>query len=155
MNKIVKQSMIGAHTHINVLQALLGLIHDQATERTIENSHSTYELVYHMIIWQTVFIKNIKDEPVDWKEADEIAWPTEEQIAGKTWQDLVQEFKNGFKEAELLLETVDLNEPMKTFWDAPVIKMYFVLNQHNSYHLGQIITNRMAQGTWPPKEKVD
>ena len=62
MNKIVKQSMIGAHTHINVLQALPGLIHDQATERTIENSHSTYELVYHMIIWQTVFIKNIKDE---------------------------------------------------------------------------------------------
>jgi uncharacterized damage-inducible protein DinB len=154
LNEVVKESMVGDCTHLSVLEVFKGLTQDQAIERPIANSLSSYEILYHMVIWQEIFLKNIKDEPADWEEANRIAneqltqmaW---EKLSQKTWEQLVDDFKRSFDEANTLLETIDLSKPMKTFGNKPTLKMYFVLNQHNSYHMGQIIKNRVAQGTWP------
>ena len=110
-----------------------------------------------MIVWQDIFLKNIRDEPADWGEANRIANEqltqiVKEHLSEKTWEQLVDDFKRGFNEAGTLLETIDLNKPMKTFGNKPTLKMYCILNQHNSYHMGQIIKNRVAQGTWPLNE---
>ncbi len=156
-NKIVKESMVGDYTHLSVLEALEGLTHDQAIEKPIANSLSTYEILYHMFVWQDIFLKNIKDESADWEEANKIAneqltKKAKEHLSEKMWEQLVDDFKRGFNEADTLLETIDLSKPMKTFGNKPTLKMYCILNQHNSYHMGQIIKNRVAQGTWPLNE---
>ncbi len=156
-NKVIKESMVGDLTHSCVLDALKGLTYDKAIEKPIFNSHSTYEILYHMFIWQNIFLKNIKDEPADWKEAnktanEQLTEKSNEYISEKTWEQLVDDFKRDFNEAYALLETIDLSKPMKTFESKPTLKMYCILNQHNSYHMGQIIKNRVAQKTWPLKE---
>ncbi|UCG01325.1 MAG: DinB family protein [Candidatus Heimdallarchaeota archaeon] len=153
-NKIVKEAMVGDFTHSSVLEALEGLSHEQAIEKPITNSLSTYEILYHMFVWQDIFLKNIRDEPADWGEANKIANEqltknAKEHLSKKTWEQLVDDFKRDFYEADILLETIDLKAPMKTFRNKPTLKMYCILNQHNSYHMGQIIKNRVAQGTWP------
>ncbi|MFX0086098.1 MAG: DinB family protein [Candidatus Hodarchaeota archaeon] len=156
-NKVIKESMIGDLTHSCVLEALKGLTHDQAIEKPIANSQSTYEILYHMFVWQDIFLKNIKDEPADWEEANksaniQLTKKAKEYLTEKTWEQLVDDFKCDFNEANALLDTIDLNKPMKTFENKPTLKMYCILNQHNSYHMGQIIKNRVAQETWPLKE---
>lgn len=157
-NKVVKESMVGDYTHSSVLKALEVLTHDQAIEKPIANSLSTYEILYHMFVWQNIFLKNIKDEPADWGEANRIAneqltEKAKENLSEKTWEQLVEDFRNDFNEAGTLLETINLSKPMKTFENKPTLKMYCILNQHNSYHMGQIIKNRVAQGTWPLPNK--
>ncbi|MFX1517220.1 MAG: DinB family protein [Promethearchaeota archaeon] len=156
LNEVVKESMVGDCTHMSVLEVFKGVTHNQAIEKPIANSLSSYEILHHMIIWQDIFLKNIKDEPTDWEEANRIAneeltQTAKEMLSQKTWDQLVEDFTRSFDEAKTLLDTIDLSKPMETFpyGNKPTLKMYFVLNQHNSYHMGQIIKNRVAQGTWP------
>ena len=154
LNQVVKESMVGDFTHSSVLEALEGLTHDQAVEKPITNTLSNYEILFHMFIWQGVFLKNIRDEHADWGEAnrianDELTETAKEYLSEKKWDQLVDDFKRDFSEAEELLETIDLTKPMKSFRNKPTLKMYFILNQHNSYHMGQIVKNRVVQGTWP------
>jgi uncharacterized damage-inducible protein DinB len=156
-NEVIKESLVGEYTHSSVIESLEGLSHDQAIEKPIAKSSSTYEILFHMIIWQDTFLKNIKDESADWGEAnrianDELVKEVKKLLLEKKWEQLVDDFKRGFKEADTLLDTADLNKPMKTFRNKPILQMYCILNQHNSYHLGQIIKNRVAQGTWPLKK---
>lgn len=146
--EIVKDAMIGVDTHINVFKGLENLTHTQACERVIGQSHSTYEIVYHMIVWQEILIKNVKNEEVDWKAAMKTDWPTAEYMATNRWEELIVRFRKGFAEMEGLLVSEDLSRPLPTLQDAPLLKAFLVLNQHNSYHLGQISKNRVAQGTW-------
>ena len=159
-NEVMKKALVGEYTHSNVLEALKDLSHDQAIETPIANSSSNYEILFHMVIWQDTFLKNIKDEFADWGEAnrianDEIKEEVKKVMDNKKWEQLVNDFKQGFKEADKLLETVDLNQPMKSFRERPILQMYCILNQHNSYHMGQIVKNRVAQRTWPfEKNKV-
>jgi uncharacterized damage-inducible protein DinB len=156
-NKVMKESLVGEYTHSSVLESLEGLSHEQAIEKPIANSSSSYEILFHMVIWQDTFLKNIRDEFADWGEAnrianDEIKEEVKKILLHKNWEQLVNDFKLGFKEADNLLETIDLNKTMKSFRDKPILQMYCILNQHNSYHMGQIVKNRVAQGTWPLKK---
>ncbi len=154
LNEVMKESLVGKYTHSSVLESLEELTHNQAIEKPIANSNSTYEILFHMIIWQDIFLQNIKDESPDWGEANRIAneelgEEVQKILPIKTWDQLVEDFKQGFSDADTLLETIDLNKPLKSFMNKPVQQMYCILNQHNSYHMGQIIKNRVAQGTWP------
>jgi uncharacterized damage-inducible protein DinB len=149
-HEIIKDAMYGADTHINTLKGLTNLTHAQAIAHPIKNSHSTYEIVFHMIIWQEVLIKNIKGLQVDWKAATEHDWPAKEESEATSWEELQEKFRQGFHEMESLLTSIDLRVRLQTLLNAPAMKAFLVLNQHNSYHLGQISKNRVAQGTWPP-----
>ena len=155
LHEYIKAAMIGTHTHINLLKGLQGLTHKEAVEQTISKSHSTFEIVYHMMCWQDILFKNINGEPVDWKDVVETQkdWPSAEIIDELSWEELLNKFTKRFFKFQDLLESLDLNKHMTTLADAPIMKGYFVLNQHNSYHLGQISKNRFAQGTWPPVTK--
>jgi hypothetical protein len=148
----IKAAMIGTHTHINLLKGLEGLTHKEAVEQTISKSHSTYETVYHMMVWQDILFKNINGEMVDWKdvEKNQKDWPSMEIINELSWEELLGRFNKKFKELQELIGNLDLNIHVKSLANAPVLKGFLVLNQHNSYHLGQISKNRVAQGTWPP-----
>jgi uncharacterized damage-inducible protein DinB len=156
-NEVMKESLVGEYTHSSVIESLEGLSHNQAIEKPIAKSSSIYEILFHMLIWQDTFLKNIKDEVADWGEAnrianDELVKEVKRILPGKKWEQLVDDFKRDFKQADMLLDTVDLSTPMKTFRNKPRLQMYCILNQHNSYHMGQIIKNRVAQGTWPLKK---
>ena len=128
INEVMRESLVGEYTHSSVLEALESLSHDQAIEKPIANSSSSYEILFHMIIWQDTFLKNIRDEFADWGEAnrianDEIKEEIQKILPNKKWKELVNDFKQGFKEAEKLLETVDLSIPMKSFRDKPILQM--------------------------------
>jgi len=61
---------------------------------------------------------------------------------------LVKTFNDGLLEVEELIKTTDLQKPMPTWGNAPVIQAFIVLLQHNSYHYGQIVAIRQNLGIW-------
>lgn len=126
LTEVMKESLVGEYTHSSVVDSLEELSHDQAIEKPIAKSSSIYEILFHMVVWQDTFLKNIKDESTDWGEANRIANEELEEevnkiLKKKKWEELVNDFKRGFKEAGTLLDTIDLKKPMKTFRNKPVL----------------------------------
>ncbi|MHA1451165.1 MAG: hypothetical protein ACTSP4_17325 [Candidatus Hodarchaeales archaeon] len=69
---------------------------------------------------------------------------------------LVEKFTSGIEEAKELLSKVDFSSTFSLGDKLPplsTIKLYMVILQHNSYHLGQLVTIRKCIGDWPPLEK--
>jgi hypothetical protein len=77
-------------------------------------------------------------------------WPSSELQNDEPWEGLVERFKVGVERMQKLVLEVELEKPMAAWGDAPTAQPFIVIAQHNSYHLGQILINRKAQGSWSP-----
>ncbi|MFW9861801.1 MAG: DinB family protein [Candidatus Thorarchaeota archaeon] len=152
LGKALAAGLYGKGTHAESLKIVDGISDDQAKERITEHVHSSWEQLFHIVFWQDLCLKAARLEKVDWPKDGEPSWPAE--LTTDTWDDLVARFKSGLEEAKTLSLESDLAAPMASWADFPVLSSLIVLAQHNSYHLGQIVVNRLTQGTWPmPKEE--
>ena len=92
-----------------------------------------------------------KGNTVPWKTVKVNEWPSSDSLKkDSTWDNLVSTFKQCLKEATKVTDTIDLMKPMPGWNNAPAIQALLVLGQHNSYHLGQIVSIRKTLGYWPP-----
>ena len=66
----------------------------------------------------------------------------------RNFPNLVDKFLQGISKAEDLAKSIDLHKPLPAWSESPVIQAFMVLLQHNSYHLGQLITTRKSLGLW-------
>jgi uncharacterized damage-inducible protein DinB len=149
----VGKALHGHFTHRNSFTILDGLTHEQARQQPIADDYSSWEILYHIVYWQNLALGLIKGGEVDWKEASKKDWPSEDLEKGHDWGTLVERFKTLTTATNDLLNEVDLTAPMKSLGDAPTLRGFVIVAQHNSYHLGQIVMNRKAQGSWPPPEQ--
>ena len=147
LGKALAAGLYGKGTHAESLKIVDGISDEHAKERVVENVHSSWEHLFHIVFWQDLCIKAARLEKVEWPKEGEPSWPTES--TSDTWEELVGRFKSGLEEARTLSLESDLAASMASWADFPVFSSLIVLAQHNSYHLGQIIVNRLAQGTWP------
>ncbi|UCH05313.1 MAG: DinB family protein [Candidatus Thorarchaeota archaeon] len=147
--KALLDGLYGKHTHPDPVDAVRGLTYDTASQRVSEKVHSSLDLLYHLVFWQDLCLEAARGEKdVKWPEAAGEDWPQPgSQIE---WDVLVKRFRKGLKEGERIVAEVDLVMPLPAWRNIPMLRAMIVLAQHNSYHLGQIVTNRIAQGTWPP-----
>jgi len=149
--EIIRRSLHGKDAHIDPLKALKGLTAEMARKRPSPSSHSCWELLHHIVMWQSVCIDAIKGKEVDWEAAQRKEWPSQERMTDAAqWDNLVAKFERGLEEASQLVERVDLAKPIPAWGDAPTFQVLMVLVQHNSYHIGQIVATRIALGYWPP-----
>jgi len=105
-----------------------------------DKSHSSIELLYHMITWAEFTLKRVEgDKETDLKASEELDW-RKLDLKKNSWEKGIAEFKEihsnlikvlGNKDDEFLKQIVDYRE----------YNYRFLLNgliQHNIYHLGQI-----------------
>ncbi len=140
----------GKNTHIQPKKAVAGLNAENARKKPDNSNHSCWELLHHIVIWQEAIIEAIEGKQVDWQEVEKNHnWPSEEYLAkDSNYPNLVDKFLLGISKAEELAKSVDLHKPLPAWSEAPVIQAFIVLLQHNSYHLGQLITTRKILGLW-------
>jgi uncharacterized damage-inducible protein DinB len=152
LGKALAAGLYGKGTHADSLKIVDRISDDDAKERIAENVHSSWEQLFHIVYWQDLCIKAARLEGVEWPKDGSTSWPSDSTTS--TWDELVTRFKAGLKEAKALSIESDLAAPMASWANFPVLSALIILAQHNSYHLGQIVANRLAQGTWPmPEEK--
>ena len=143
----------GDWIHIEPKKALTGLTPITAKQKPNNSTHSCWELLHHIVIWQDAIIKHINGETIDWNEIEKNDnWPITELMRDESnFNNLVDRFYSGIEEAQNLLQKVDFTRTSSGFPQLSVIKLYLVLLQHVSYHIGQLITIRKCLGDWPPK----
>ncbi|MFW9997204.1 MAG: DinB family protein [Candidatus Odinarchaeota archaeon] len=150
----VTSGLHGKWTHIDPEKALVGMTPTNARKRPNGMSHSCWDLLHHMVIWQDAIIRQIKGETVDWNAVEKKDnWPAAETLTNDSnFTVLVKKFHNGIKEAKELLKTENLTGSTVIGEDLPelsVIKLYIILLQHMSYHVGQLVDVRKCLGDWP------
>ncbi len=147
LGKALAGGLYGKGTHAESLKIVDGISTAHAKERIVEKAHSSWEQLFHVVYWQDLCIKAARGEEVKWPKDGDPSWPSESTT--DEWADLVIRFEAGLEEAKNLALESDLSAPMPSWADYPVLSSLIILAQHNSYHLGQIVVNRLAQGTWP------
>ncbi|MFX0173863.1 MAG: DinB family protein [Candidatus Hodarchaeota archaeon] len=142
----------GKWTHINPKKALVGLTPTLAKKKSNNNAHSCWELLHHIVVWQDAINRHIQGESIDWNEIEETDnWPTMEAMKDDSnFDSLLNRFYSGIEKATNLVNSVDFTQTIAGKPELSLIKLFLVLLQHNSYHIGQIITVRKCIGDWPP-----
>jgi uncharacterized damage-inducible protein DinB len=144
----------GAHAYSPADAALAGLAQTQAAERPANGDHSIAEIVAHMAFWQQWFLDRCDGRQIPAPPRAELGWPP---VTGTTWDAVLERFQTGFARA-LALSDDDSRRSQRV--DPPIefghLDKYTVedvlihLALHNAHHLGQVITLRQLQGSWPP-----
>ncbi|MHA1989493.1 MAG: DinB family protein [Candidatus Hodarchaeales archaeon] len=148
LNRVLKEGLYGDNTHIDTLKGLSELTDIQAKDKPIEGSHSSYEILFHMIYWQDLLIEGLSEGEYFKEKFANTNWPTDNDYKNLSWENLLEHFTKGVKIAEDVISNSDLTKEIKEANGEPALKSILVLLQHNSFHLGQIVQVRKAHGSW-------
>ncbi len=149
--RIMKDGLYGKHTHVDPMKAIRGL-DAQKARMAPEGPHSSWAILYHVVKWQDATIEALRGNEVNWKQVGATDWPTKAELTEDLrWDELVSKFEIGLDDMKQLIETSD-PEGIIPNWNIPFAGAALMILQHNSYHLGQIVTVRQATDSWPPPE---
>lgn len=152
MADMLRIALDGRGSHTQSIKIIDGLDQSMATHASDGDIFTSWELLWHLVFWQDLTIEALMGKKIDWKWAMKNDWPSAEIQAKDSWEDLVKRFKEGVTKMQELVLKVDLKKPLTGWGDASFAQAFMVIAQHNSYHLGQIVMNRKAQGNWPPPQ---
>ncbi len=121
---------------------LSGLTLEQVTRRPEGASHSIYEELWHLVLYQQSIVEPGGPPPAS-------LYPTAAPDHEAQWHQLVQVFLKGARTA------TDLSQaPARLAAEVePGVTLADELNcvaVHNAYHFGKIVALRLQIGAWPP-----
>lgn len=152
----LKQGLIAFHIHREPKNVLKDIPPDLALNRMNSNSHTIWELLGHLVFWQDITIEALEEKEVDWSRSKTENWPEPiENITQDDFDVLAERFLTGIEKISALLEDADLSSGMPSWPNATKHWAIQMIAQHNSYHLGQIITLRRLMSDWPPLESPE
>lgn len=141
----------GGNAHLNFEEALAGLPPTLRGERPHGLPYSPWRLLEHMRIaqWDILeFSRNPKHVSPEfpagyWPESD--APPDD-----KAWQKSIRKFRADLKAMQDLVEdpAIDLLAPIPHGDGQTILREALLVADHNSYHLGQMVTVRRLLGAW-------
>ncbi len=148
--KALINGLYGKYTHLSPKKVIEGLTPSNARIKPENDNHSCWDLLHHIKIWQKAILESIRGQEVNWKDISKNHdWPNAAYLSDdQNFINLVKMFEESLLEAEELIKTTDLHQPMPAWDGAPVIQAIIVLLQHNSYHYGQIVAVRKSLGIW-------
>lgn len=148
--KALINGLYGKYTHLSPKKVIEGLTPSNARIKPENDNHSCWDLLHHIKIWQKAILESIRGQEVNWKDISKNHdWPNAAYLSDdQNFINLVKMFEESLLEAEELIKTTDLHQPMPAWDGAPVIQAIIVLLQHNSYHYGQIVAVRKFLGIW-------
>ena len=124
-------------------EAVAGLTPEQAAWSDGKN-HSVGQLVQHLNFWNSANLARLKHQPAPKVTDNDTTFafdPTQ-------WDSALKEFDRVMGELEQFVESADDATLAKI---APTVAR---IAQHNSYHIGEMVTSRKKQGTWNPDAGV-
>ncbi|WP_455463446.1 DinB family protein [Candidatus Hodarchaeum mangrovi] len=148
--KALINGLYGKYTHLSPKKVIEGLTPSNARIKPENDNHSCWDLLHHIKIWQKAILESIRGQEVNWKDISKNHdWPNAAYLSDdQNFINLVKMFEESLLEAEELIKTTDLHQPMPAWDGASVIQAIIVLLQHNSYHYGQIVAVRKFLGIW-------
>lgn len=141
----------GGNAHLNFEEALAGLPPQLRGAKPEGLPYSPWRLLEHMRIaqWDIVeFSRNPKHLSPQFPSG---YWPeTDAPPDDKAWQKSIRQFRSDLKAMEDLIEDpdIDLFAPIAHGEGQTILREALLLADHNSYHLGQLVTVRRLLGAW-------
>lgn len=120
-------------------------------ERVANFPHTAWMLLEHLRIaqWDILeFSRNAKHKSPDWPSG---YWPKEEAPpSANSWAKSVRGFQSDLKAMEKLVADPksDLHKPFPWGNGQTLLREALLVADHNSYHLGQLVTLRRLLGAW-------
>ncbi len=146
----MKQAMIAFHIHANPEKILKGLTPETAQKKVGENIHTIWDLIHHLTFWQEITLDAVDEKDVDWSRSKTENWPSPDAELNQSILDaIISRFLKGIDEFSLRAEEVDFDSTMPAWPQGTKVWALQMIAQHNSYHLGQIVTLRQMQNDWP------
>jgi hypothetical protein len=120
--------------------------------KKLENfPHTAWMLLEHLRIaqWDILeFSRNVKHKSPDWPSG---YWPKEEAPPSPdAWNESVRAFQGDLKAMQKLIADPksDLHKPFPWGDGQTLLREALLAADHNSYHLGQLVTLRRLLGAW-------
>ena len=154
----IQSGLKGAFIHSNPLDIIEGLSPELAMKKVEGFNHSIWDLLHHTVIWQDIFISNIKGQEISWDPKHN--WPAMDDYKNeKNFDDLLSRFRSGIEETNTLLEEKKLDFTRKqrlsseADFELSTIKLFMTILQHLSYHIGQMaVIRKIVDNNWPKRE---
>ena len=123
-----------------------------------EATHSILEIVNHLYFYNERWLKRFKGElPTEMIESNASTFFEFDNVSKDDWQNLVKRLDENLANWQ---EVIKKSEESKLHEQIPAFPVDAVwwgalsnLCTHNTYHIGQIIHIRKAQGSWKVKEE--
>lgn len=137
--------------HVSPKDALAKLPNDKQGVKPPGFVHSVWQLLEHIRIaqWDIIqFCINPKHKSPNYPQE---YWPkTEAPLTSKSWDNSVKNFLHDLKKLKTIVKNqkIDLLKPLPHTPQLTLIEEIFLIANHNSYHLGQIVMLRKALGIW-------
>lgn len=128
-----------------------GLTGEQAAARIGGAPHSIVEILAHLDFWQRWFVDRCEGRATRPPAHAAEGWPA---VGAADWSRVHESFLAGLARLASLQPPASRRvEPAIEF---PAMATYTIEHAivhvalHNAHHLGQVVTLRQLQGTWPP-----
>ncbi len=153
INEILVKGLTDQFAHVAPKKALKGLTAELARKKPNGIVHSCWEQLHHIVIWQDPLIEALKGNEIDWDSAQQNEWPSDEIMKDAAeWENLVSGFFDGLEETKSIVKDLDLSVKIPAWPKQSMGYAAMMLVIHNAYHIGQIVTTRMALDAWPPSD---
>ncbi|MGG4488432.1 DinB family protein [Metabacillus idriensis] len=158
-NEIFKEQLMACFFEDNwfasLETALKGLTEEQASWKTEEDTHSIWEIVNHLVFYNTRHLKLFNKVPMSTNYImNEDTFVIKE---GENWHDKKEQLflviKGWIEELEKWTEE-ELLSSIREDTNSPWISVLLNMTIHNASHIGQIILIRKLQGSWKKELSV-
>lgn len=147
----LRRGLRGQGAHVEPEAALEGLSAGQAGTKLPGHPHTIWEILGHVLFWQTQWITAVQGGTPILPEHAEGGWPKKGGPRDDVeLREALADFGSGLQEAERLTREGDLQRSVPEILGGTAALALFSLAYHNSYHLGQIVLLRRAMDAWPP-----
>jgi uncharacterized damage-inducible protein DinB len=151
----IRDMLLDTFVHMPPAHALGDLDADDAVRVPAEGLHSIAALLGHMEYWQAWLLDRIEGQSRAMPASAADGWPV---VTAGDWLHLLGRFEGGVARAAALGSDADrLDAPLSPAIEFPPLAHYTVrdalvhLAQHNSHHLGQVVSARQVLELWPPR----
>ncbi|WP_257206620.1 DinB family protein [Priestia megaterium] len=126
---------------------------EQAIWKPVEEAHSIWELVCHLLFYEKRILLRFLGETANEPKAENndatYRLPTE---TVQNWKETKQEYFSVHRELEKILAKSELEDLYRSIPDDnPLVLEVKSLAMHDAYHIGQIVFLSKMQGAWAEK----
>jgi uncharacterized damage-inducible protein DinB len=145
-------SVGGGGAHVAPVVALEQLTAAQARRRPSKKLATVWDELAHMVFWQELTLEIVRGGHPQTPEHAAGGWPgiPTGRGATKAWGALRGRFLAGVAELEEAARTRDLEGRVGGDAKSTLGELLLMIANHNSYHLGQIVSLRRLINAWPP-----
>jgi DinB superfamily len=141
----------GGNAHLTFDEALAGLPPKRRGVKPADLPYSPWRLLEHMRIAQWDILEFSRNPKHVSPEFPSGYWPeTDAPPDEKAWQNSVRQFRADLKAMQDLVEdpSTDLFAAISHGEGQTILREALLIADHNSYHIGQLVTVRRLLGSW-------